>query len=176
MRRRQRKPKPSSKPSNRKKGARKSVRASRPAARRRALDAVAGMRKGKSLTRAAKLAHTTRATVVKYARSAVTRPPGKPYKALGYDQLTREMRFLTPKGVTALPIRSSASASRIGEYWNAVNHYLKTGRSNRLRAFRGKTVQVRGGHHRFVTDELTLERLANAGEVRFEDLYALTGM
>lgn len=146
------------------------------APRRRALDAVAHMRKGKSLTRAAKLAHTTRATVVKYARSAVTRPSGKPYKALGYDQLTREMRFLTPQGVEALPIRSSASASRIGEYWNAVNHYLRTGRSNRLKPFRGKAVQVRGRHHRFITDELTLERLANAGEVRFEDLYALTGM
>jgi hypothetical protein len=146
------------------------------AARRRALAAVAQMRKGKSLNRAIKLAHTTRATVVKYASSAVRHPTGKPYKAVGYDQLTREMRFLTPQGVEALPIRSSASASRIGEYWNAVIHYLKTGRSNRLKVFRGKAVQVRGRHHRFVTDELTLERLANAGEVRFEDLYALTGV
>ena len=151
-------------------------RATEVSARRRALTAVAQMRKGKSLTRAAKLSHTTPETVVKYAGTIVARPTGKPYKAAGYDQITREMRFLTPTGVVALPIRSSASASRIGEYWNAVNHYLKTGRSNRLKAFRGKTVQVRGGHHRFVTDELTLERLANAGEVRFEDLYALTGM
>lgn len=90
--------------------------------------------------------------------------------------LTREMRFLTPRGVIALPIRSSHSASDIGEYWNAVNHYLKTGRTTRLRAFRGKTVQAGGTQHRFVTDEETLERLANAGEVRFEDLYVLTGL
>lgn len=144
--------------------------------RRRVLAALAQMRKGKSLTRASKFAHTSRQTVVKYAKSAIRRTGGKTYKAAGYDQLTREMRFLTPNGVVALPIRSSASASRIGEYWNAVNHYLKTGRSNRLKAFRGKAVQVRGGHHRFITDERTLERLANAGEVRFEDLYALTGM
>jgi hypothetical protein len=90
--------------------------------------------------------------------------------------LTKEMRFLTPQGVVALPIRNSQAASDIGEYWNAVNHYLKTGRSNRLRPFRGRSVQAAGAQHGFVTDEATLERLANAGEVRFEDLYVLTGL
>ncbi len=142
--------------------------------RRRALDAVAQMRKGKSLTRAAKLVHTTPRTIRKYARSTLVKAPKGRYEAQGYDRLTREMRFLTPQGVEALRITSSASASRIGEYWNAVDHYLRTGHSERLRAFRGKAVQVRGGKHAFITDELTLERLANAGEVRFEDLYALT--
>ena len=111
---------------------------------------------------------------MKYARSAVVHPRGKPYKALGYDQLTREMRFLTSKGVSALPIRSSASASRIGEYWNEVDRYVRTGRSDGLRRFRNKAVIVRGKRHPFVTDEALLDRLANAGEVRFEDLYALT--
>jgi hypothetical protein len=111
---------------------------------------------------------------MKYARSAVVHPRGQPYKALGYDQLTREMRFLTPKGVSALPIRSSASASRIGEYWNAVHRYLDKGQNDELRKFRRKAVTVRGKRHPFVTDEALLDRLGNAGQVRFEDLYALT--
>lgn len=142
--------------------------------RRRALDAVAQMRKGKSLSHAARLAHTTPPTVIKYAGSVIAQKGTGPYKAVGYDRLTREMRFLSHDGVVALPIQSSASASRIAEYWNAVNHYLKTGHATRLNEFRGKTVRVRGGRHRFVTDEAILDRLANAGEVRFEDLYALT--
>jgi prophage tail gpP-like protein len=143
------------------------------APRRRALAAVSQMRKGKSLTRAAKLAHTTPGTVKRYAPKIVVQPKSGRYEAKPYDQLTREMRFLTPKGVTALPIRSSASASRIGEYWNEVDRYVRTGRSDGLRRFRNKSVTVRGKRHPFVTDEALLDRLANAGEVRFEDLYAL---
>jgi len=142
--------------------------------KRRVLDAVAKMRKGKSLTRAARSAHTTRDTVRKYASSVVVRTTGGRYKSRGYDRLTREMRFLTDEGVVALPIRSSASASRIGEYWNAVDRYLRTGKLDHLGAFTSKLVKVKGVSHKFVTDPRTLDRLANAGEVRFEDLYALT--
>jgi hypothetical protein len=84
------------------------------------------------------------------------------------------MRFLTDEGLVALPIRSSASASRIGEYWNAVDRYLRTGQTEDLEPFAKKLVRVRGVPHKFVTDPMLLDRLANAGEVRFDDLYALT--
>jgi hypothetical protein len=142
--------------------------------KRRVLNAVAKMRKGKSLTRAARSAHTTRKTVRKYAGRVVVPTTGRRYKSLGYDRLTRELRFLTEEGLIALPIRSSASASRIGEFWNAVDRYLRTGRIDRLKVFEGKNVKVKGRSHRFITDPLTLDRLANAGEVQFEELYALT--
>jgi hypothetical protein len=149
-------------------------RPSHGAPRRRALTALNEMRGGKSLTKAAKRAKTTRGTVRKYAKSAVVRTTRGRYKPRGYDRLTREMRFLTADGVLALPVRSSASASRIGEYFNAVNRYLKTGRADSLRAFRGKSVKVKGVTHKFVIDPLALDRLAMAGEVFFEDLYPIT--
>ncbi len=144
------------------------------APRRRALTALHEMRAGKSLTKAARRSKTSRVTVRKYAKTAVVRTDSGRYKPRGYDRLTREMRFLTDNGVIALPIQSSASASRIGEYWNAVDRYLKTGRVDRLRVFANKRVKVRGMPYKFVTDTLVLDRLANAGEVRFEDLYPLT--
>jgi hypothetical protein len=83
------------------------------------------------------------------------------------------MRFLALDGVIALDISDSRAATMIGEYWNAVNRYLRTGRVDALRRFAGKDVRVGRTRHRFVTDPLALDRLANAGEVRFEDLYAL---
>lgn len=144
------------------------------APRRRALTALHEMRAGKSLTKAARRSKTTRATVRKYAKSAVERTQQGRYKSRGYDRLTREMRFPTPNGLVALPVRSSASASRIGEYWNAVDRYLRTGRVDRLKMFEGKNIKVKGRSHRFITDTLSLDRLANAGEVQFEELYALT--
>lgn len=149
-------------------------RSTRPTPKGRALDAVAEMRrKGKSLTKATQAVHTTRKTVRKYAASAVGPKEHGRYTPKAYDRLTRPMRFLTPDGLIELHIRSSTSASRIGEFWNAVDTYLRTGRTGALNRFRGKVVRLNGVAYPFVTDPRTLDRLANAGEVRFEDLYAL---
>lgn len=131
-------------------------------------------RTGKSLTKAARAAHTTRQTVRKYVGSAVGPKQKGRYTTKAYDRLTRPMRFLTPEGLIELRIRSSTSASRIGEYWNAIDRYLRTGRLDAVNRFRGKVVRLRGVAYPFVTDPRTLDRLANAGEVRFEDLYALS--
>ena len=70
-----------------------------------------------------------------------------------------------------MEIRHSRSASRIARYWGAVNRYLNGDGSETLEAYQGKFVTVEGVRFPFVTDLPTIERLANAGEVRFEDLY-----
>ncbi len=145
-----------------------------PSAKRRALDAVAAMRHGKSLSRAARLAHTTPRTVRRYAGEAIHKERSGSYAPRVRDSITRPMRFLAPDGVTALDVRSSAVASRIGAYWNAVDRYLRTGKRDALAPFRGKRIRAGNRLHEFITDPRTLDRLANAGEVRFEDLYALT--
>jgi len=144
-----------------------------PGAMRRALDALAAMRHGKSLTRAARAAHTTASTVKKYSGAALKRGKDGHYAARS-DQLVRHIRFLTPEGIVGLPVRGTASASRIGRYWTAVDHFLRTGETNRLAEFRGRAVRVGKAAHAFVTDPRTLQRLAYAGEVSFEDLYAMT--
>lgn len=142
--------------------------------KQRALSALALMRHGKSLNRAAKLAHTSPATIKKYAGTAVRRQPRGVYTPRLSDHIDRPMRFLTPSGVTAITVRDSHSASLIGKYWNAVDRFLVTGQRDALNRFRGERVRVGKRTYPFVTDPLVLERLANAGEVRFEAIYKIT--
>jgi hypothetical protein len=56
-----------------------------------------------------------------------------------------------------------------------VDHYLRTGDRRRLQPFVGRRFRVRGHLVAFVTEPDLLEQLANAGEVRFEDLYESVG-
>jgi hypothetical protein len=149
----------------------------RPAERdasRRALDAISKMRtEGLSLTQAAAKSGTTVGAVKKYAAPALEKTPGGRYQATAFDRLYRRMEFLTPNGKVALEVRDSRSASRIAGYWNAVDHYLRTGDDRHLRPYRGKGVTVGKRFYPFVTDLPTLDRLAAAGEVSFEDLYVM---
>lgn len=131
------------------------------------------MRKGLSRAKAATRAKTTPRTIQKYAKQAVRRREGS-YHALPADQIRRPMRVLTAQGVTVADVRSSRVASRLAHYWNAVDHYLRTGDRRRLRPFEGKRLRAGGHLFEFITDPDLLARLAEAGEVRFEDLYETT--
>lgn len=141
-------------------------------ARDRALEAVQLMRRdGLSLSRAAKQAGTTPNAVRRHAGSALE-PVGGRYRAKPYDRLVREMHVLTARGVIVVPVRDSRSATKIASYMSAVDHYLRTGDDRRLRRFRGQGVWVEKRFYPFITDLDTLDRLASAGEVSFEELYA----
>ncbi|MBK6781763.1 MAG: hypothetical protein IPG75_19820 [Gemmatimonadetes bacterium] len=131
------------------------------------------MRKGLSRAKAAARAGTTPRTIQKYARKAVRRREGV-YQARPADQLRRPMRLLTEQGVTVADVRSSKVASRLSKYWGAVDHYLRTGDRTRLRPYEGKRLRAGGHLFDFLTDPDLLARLAEAGEVRFEDLYETT--
>jgi hypothetical protein len=87
--------------------------------------------------------------------------------------MKRPLRVLTPYGAITLDIRNSRSASLLGRYWNAVDQAL-LGRPAMLREFRGKVIRVDKVAYPYVTDLHTLRRLAQAGEVQFEDLYDST--
>lgn len=144
------------------------------AARRRALKVVNQMRrKGRSMTAASRAAHTDPRTVKKYAHEALRQLQGH-YRAVRVDQMARPMRVLTPQGLNVVDVRSSRTATRIAEHWAAIDHYLRTGDPRRLEPFAGKRFRVKGALIPFVTDLRALERLANAGQVQFEDLYEST--
>ena len=144
-------------------------------ARQRALETLSSMRaKGWSATRAAHEAGTTLPTLRKYAGSALQRGDDGRYQATRGDRFTRRMRMLTPDGQVAVPVRGSRQASAVAEYWNAVDRYLTTGRTDDLRQFRGRAIRVGATEHPFITDPRTLRRLGLAGEVSFEDIYDLT--
>jgi len=144
-------------------------------ARNSALEVLSLMRtKGLSLAKAAKQAHTTPKTVVRYAGAALRKEPSGKYQASPFDRLARFLRFLTPEGQIHITVRSSRTATKVSEYMAAVDHYLKTGDTARLAQFRGKSVRVGTLKFQFVTDPRILDRLAHAGEVAFEDLYAIS--
>lgn len=155
---------------SKRKPAPRSRRKSSVKAERRALDALRRMRQGKSLTRAARAAHTTPETVKRYERGVVKRKK-RLYVAEPFDRQLRQLKFLSPDGIILLDIRDSRVASRIASYWSSVDFFLRTGDPSRLRAFESKTVRSGGHRYAFITDPTLVERLANAGVVSFEELY-----
>lgn len=129
------------------------------------------MREGRSATGAAEEAGTTLRTMRRHAGRALRRAPSGQYVAAKEDRLHRRMRVLTAAGLAAIDAPGSKAASEIAGYWAAVQRYLRTGDDGPLRAFRRKRAGRGRQALRFVTDPDTIERLALAGEVEFEDLY-----
>ena len=126
---------------------------------------------GRSLSRAVREARTSLRTVRRYAGDVVHRERGR-YVAAPTDRLPRLVKFPTIHGAIALPLRNARQASRLAHYWNAVRTYLRSGDPRALRPFRGKALRVDKIAYPFITDPRTLERLYQAGEVVFEDIYA----
>lgn len=150
------------------------LRPSERAARGRALDALSRMRSdGMSLQAAAKASGTTVNAVKRHAGSALDQTPGGRYRAKNTDRLVRSLNFPTETGIIGLDVKDSRSAKRIAAYWNAVKTYIETGDASGLRRFRGKVVRVNKRGYPFITDTGTLDRLADAGELAFDDLYEL---
>ncbi|MFN8675491.1 MAG: hypothetical protein U0Z70_03845 [Thermomicrobiales bacterium] len=138
----------------------------------RAFDALAKMRKsGLSLSAAAKEAGTTVNTVKRHAGSALKKAPSGRFTPTPYDRIGRPLPVPTPDGPIWLTIRDSRSASKLGAYWSAVRHYLNTGDSRRLRAFRGRGVTINKRFYPFITDTRLLDPFADAGLLDFDDLY-----
>lgn len=140
---------------------------------RRALDAIGLKRRHPemSTTRAAKLSGTTLKTIRRYAGPALEIRSGR-IDVTRHDRLKRRMRMLTPKGEIAVTTTSSATASRISRYNNAVREFYGTGNTTALRPFTGRAVRSGGKRYEFVTDPSTLNRLGRAGSVHFSDIYA----
>jgi hypothetical protein len=111
--------------------------------------------------------------VLKYGAGSLTKSEGV-YVAQRVDQAPRRMKLMTPLGLTVETITGSRVASKIATYMSAVDHYLRTGDTSRLRAFAGKAVRASGKRFPFVTDPRTLRRLAYANEISYEDLYGET--
>lgn len=113
-------------------------------------------------------------TVAKYVRPALRKAP-QGWRAKPYDRLLRVIRLPTKSGVVELEIRDSRSASKIGEYMNAVRTYLETGDASALRRFRHQSVTSGKVTYRFLTDPKSLDALGAAGVLEFESIYEQLG-
>jgi hypothetical protein len=137
-------------------------------ARRRALEAVALMRReGLSLSAAARKASTTPTTVRRYAGSALEQS-GRTVRAKPTDRLRRKMRVLTPTGPASVTVTSSARASLVGRHWDAIGVYLNTGDTEPLSALRTPTV----AGVELVTDPDVIDELARRGGFDFSSIYS----
>jgi hypothetical protein len=140
----------------------------------RAGDAVATARRHKiSLRQAARMEGTTVETVCKYYPGAVTRHGERGwYRASQYDRAYRgEIHLTTADGDVLETVRDSRSRMLVGDHANAVRAYLNGDDPSGagLRRFRSKRISGR----RLLDDRdlALIDRLQQAGELDWQDIY-----
>jgi hypothetical protein len=144
------------------------LRPSEKQSRARALDALAIMRtRETSLTAAAREAHTTPNTVMKWTGSELSEKRGGRRVVTSADRLYRTMRVVSSDGMREVEVRGSRQATRIAQHMNAIKVFLDTGDDEALRRFSG--VKVAG--LLLETDPDRIEELARVHELSFEDIY-----
>jgi hypothetical protein len=132
------------------------------------------MRTAKVSLRQASLAHDiSPATVLRHAKGALRKTSRGTYAARARDSLLRVLVLPAPDGLAEIATMDSRAATRVGEYWNAVDLFLATGDDTELARFRGLSVtDAQGNTIRLLTDRDELERLGSAGVLSFQSLYA----
>jgi hypothetical protein len=70
-------------------------------------------------------------------------------------------------GPVVVDVRGSRAASKLGSYWNAVDHYLTTGDDEPLRHLRGLKI----GGVELETDPDVIDYLYTTGQIEFETIY-----
>jgi len=146
----------------------KKARDARSAIRNRALHALARMRRGESFTSAARAEHISPRTVRKYAGDQLRDSVGGRIQIAKIDRQLRNMLVPTTQGTTQVVIRGSQQASQLGKYMSAVGKFLRTGDTEPLDEFEGKSISG----HALITDTDTLSSLAEQGALQLEDIYA----
>lgn len=128
---------------------------------------------GASLAQASKEFGLAPRTVISLAKPALRKGRNGRYSARSTDKLLRVLTLPAPDGLREIVLRDSRQASRLGQYWAAVQKYLQTGDSSPLGKFQGKRITDASRKRvPLITDLGVLDRLASAGALSFESLYA----
>jgi hypothetical protein len=95
-----------------------------------------------------------------------TRPPRR-------SRRTHRIRIPAANGMRNIAARTSRDASLAGHYWNAVHKYVAQGDASALKQFEGaQVISSKGQRLMLITDLKVLNRLAGAGVLSFESIYA----
>ncbi len=139
----------------------------------RAVHVIAKMRSEKlSLTKASREFGLSPRAVLARAGSALRKTKSGRYVARPSDKLLRVLVIPSPQGLQEIAVRGSDVASKIAEYSDAVQTYLRTGDSSKLKKFRRlKLLDEKGKRIKLVTDLTKLQELGSAGVLSFESLY-----
>lgn len=126
-----------------------------------------------SLKKAAKQEGVDPRTVTSLGGRAFRKRANRSYAVTSRDSLLRVVLVPTAEGLQEISLRDSRTASMVGRYSDAVQKYVRTGDDFNLRKFKGKSVKDASGVRvPLVTDLAELDRLASAGVLSFESLYA----
>jgi hypothetical protein len=142
----------------------------------RVIAATSEMRdKHSSLSRAARNAHISPRTLVKWGQQGLRKTADGKYVAKRRDTLFRVLMVLTPDGTRELGVRGSRQATKLSNYWNAVQRYVQTGDNSGLHQFTGEFLTGTDGVRLpFITDPGLLKRLGSAGVLSFTSIYGRT--
>jgi len=136
----------------------------------RALHVLARMRRnGDTLTSAAREEHIDPRTVRKHVGVELKRLAEGHIQPTKVDRRKRKMLIPTDQGTTPVVVRGSRQATLLGRYMSAVGQYLRTGDTEKLAEFEGRSV----GGYDLITDPETLNVLAESGSLQLEAIYAL---
>jgi hypothetical protein len=131
------------------------------------------VRNGSSLRRAARKFDRDPRTIQRLAQPALRKLRNGRWAAKPHDKLLRVLTIPSKKGLREVGVRDSLYATVVGDYWNAVDRYRDTGGASALREFRDQyIIDANGKRGRLLTDTRELDRLASAGLLSFETLYA----
>jgi hypothetical protein len=134
---------------------------------------VTEVRVGASLRQASRKFGLDPRKVLHLVRSALRKRRNGRWAAKKSDRLLRVLPMPNPQGLIDIGVPDSGQATLVGKYWNAVDLYLGTGDSSSLQFFQGKYITDADGRRApFITDTDELDRLASAGQLSFETLYA----
>jgi hypothetical protein len=142
----------------------------------RVVHVIAKMRsERKSLTQASHEFGLNPRVVHARAGSALRKTKSGRYVARPSDKLLRVLLIPSPQGLQEVAVRGSEIASKIAEYSDAVQRYIRTGDSSRLKKFsRLKLLDEKGKRIKLLTDLTELQKLGSAGVLSFESLYRST--
>jgi hypothetical protein len=136
----------------------------------RALHVLARMRRtDATLTSAARDEHIDPRTVRKYVGAELRQLSEGQIHPTQADRRRREMLLPTSAGPTPIVIHGSKQASQLGLYMASVGKYLRTGETDALQQFAGKSL----AGHPLITDPEQLSALAQAGALQLDAIYAL---
>ncbi len=129
--------------------------------------------RGLSLKQASEELGLNRHVLLRLARSAFRKRSNGRYVAKSVDRLLRVLVIPTSKGLAEIAVRDSRQATRLGQYWAALQKYLSTGDASALLKFRGKRITDASRKRiPLLTDLEELDRLGSAGVLSFESLYS----
>ena len=115
----------------------------------RALHVLARMRRtNQTLSVAAREEHIDPRTVRRYLGPELRRLSQGKIKPTTTDRRRRNMLIPTPDGTSPVAIHGSAQASQLGRYMAAVGKYLRTGETDALKEFSGRSI----AGHALITD------------------------